>query len=66
MKKILKIALISIGSIVSLFVIAGLVGWLYLSSKFLNFEKDYAENRDLQELTIDGYKFPDRNGNGKL
>ncbi len=50
----------------SLFVIAGLVGWLYLSSKFLNFEKDYAENRDLKELTIDGYKFPDRNGNGKL
>ena len=66
MKKGVKITLISIGSVVSVLVIAGLVGWLYLSSKFLKFENDYAENHDLKELTVDGYKFLDRNGNGKL
>lgn len=66
MKKAVKITLISIGSVVSVLVIAGLVGWLYLSSKFLKFENDYAENHDLKELTVDGYKFLDRNGNGKL
>jgi beta-glucosidase len=66
MKKSVKITLISIGSVVSLLVIAGLLGWLYLSSKFLAFEKDYPENRNLKELAIDGYKFLDRNGNGKL
>ncbi|MDD2303564.1 MAG: glycoside hydrolase family 3 N-terminal domain-containing protein [Prolixibacteraceae bacterium] len=66
MKKGVKVTLISIGSVVSVLVIAGLVGWLYLSSKFLKFENDYAENHDLKELTVDGYKFLDRNGNGKL
>jgi beta-glucosidase len=66
MKKGVKITLISIGSVVSLLVIAGLVGWFYLSSRFLAFEKDYPENHDLKQLTIDGYKFLDRNGNGKL
>ncbi len=66
MNKSVKITLISIGSAMSLLVIAGLVGWLYLSSRFLKFEKDYPENHDLKELTIDGYKFLDRNGNGKL
>lgn len=66
MKKGVKITLISIGSVVSLLVIAGLVGWWYLSSRFLAFEKDYPENHDIKELTIDGYQFLDRNGNGKL
>ncbi len=66
MKRSLKIALISIGSLVLFLVIAGLVGWFYLSSKFLAFEKDFAENNNLKELTVDGYKFLDRNGNGKL
>jgi len=66
LKKSLKIALISIGSVLLFVIIAGLVAWLYVGSKFLKFEKDYAENRDLKELTVDGYKFLDRNGNGKL
>jgi len=66
MKKKFKIALIIIGSIVLFLIIAGLVGWLYLSSKFIKFEKDYAENNTIKELTVDGYKFQDRNGNGKL
>lgn len=66
MKKILKITLISIGSALLFLIVAGFVAWFYLQAKFLNFEKNYAENRDLKELTVDGYKFLDRNGNGKL
>ena len=66
MKKSLKIALISIVSVLLFVIIAGVAAWLYLGAKFLNFEKKYAENQDLKEVTIDGYKFLDRNGNGKL
>ena len=66
MKKSLKIALISIVSVLLFVIIAGFAAWLYLGAKFLNFEKKYAENQDLKEITIDGYKFLDRNGNGKL
>ncbi len=66
MKKSLKIALISIVSVLLFIIIAGVAAWLYLGAKFLNFEKKYAENQDLKEVTIDGYKFLDRNGNGKL
>jgi beta-glucosidase len=66
MKKSLKIVLLSIGSVLLILIIAGLAGWLYLSSRFLTFEKDYTENNNLKEITIDGYKFPDRNGNGQL
>jgi beta-glucosidase len=66
MKKFLKITLIVLGSLIVLLVLAGLGGWMYLKSTFLNFEKDYAENKDLKEITIDGYTFLDRNGNDKL
>jgi len=66
MKKWLKITLISIGSLLLLVILAGLGGWLWVKSTFLDFEKDYAEKRDIQELTIAGYTFLDRNDNGEL
>ena len=66
MKKWLKITLISFGSLVLLIVLAGLGGWLWVKSTFLDFEKGYAEHTDIKELTIDGYTFLDRNGNGEL
>jgi len=66
MKKILKIILISIGSILLLAILAGGTGWFYLRSKFLAFEKNYSENKAIKELTIDGFTFFDRNGNGLL
>ncbi|MCB0629189.1 MAG: glycoside hydrolase family 3 C-terminal domain-containing protein [Saprospiraceae bacterium] len=66
MKKWLKITLIILGSVLLLAVIAGLGGWLYLKSTFLDFEDDYVENRELKEMTVDGYTFLDRNGNGQL
>ena len=66
MKKAFKIFLIVLSSIVLLVVIAGAGGWWYVSATFLNFEKDYAENTEIKELTIDGYTFYDRNGNGQL
>ncbi|MEZ4830369.1 MAG: glycoside hydrolase family 3 N-terminal domain-containing protein [Bacteroidia bacterium] len=66
MKKGLKITLIILASIVLLAVIAGLGGWMYLKSTFLNFEKEYAENVAIKEVTVDGYSFMDRNANGEL
>ncbi|MEZ4849096.1 MAG: hypothetical protein R3B93_10870 [Bacteroidia bacterium] len=66
MKKGLKITLITLGSIILLVVMGGFAGWKYLESTFLDFEDDYAENTGIKEITIDGYTFLDRNGNGQL
>jgi beta-glucosidase len=66
MKKPLKITLLVVASLVVLLVIGGLGGWMYLKSSFLNFESSYTENRNIQEIMVDGYTFLDRNGNGKL
>lgn len=66
MRKIFKRTLIVLGVLVGMLAIAGLAGWLYIKSTFLTFEKDHSENRNLREITIDGYTFTDRNGNGKL
>ncbi|MFN7116568.1 MAG: glycoside hydrolase family 3 C-terminal domain-containing protein [Saprospiraceae bacterium] len=66
MKKWLKVALIILGSIVGLVATAGIAGWLWVKSTFLDFEKAYVEHSDIQAITIDGYTFLDRNGNGRL
>ncbi len=66
MKKGFKITLKVVGILVLLLVVAGVGGWMYLKSSFLDFEKDYVEKIDFNEISIDGYTFPDRNGNNKL
>jgi beta-glucosidase len=66
MKKILKRALIVLVSLIILLLIAGFGGWMYVKSTLLSFEKGYAENLNFKEITVDGYTFLDRNGNGKL
>ncbi|MCX2718787.1 glycoside hydrolase family 3 N-terminal domain-containing protein [Lentiprolixibacter aurantiacus] len=66
MKKGFKIALKVLLGIILLLIVAGLIGWWYLRSSFLDFEDDYVEKRDFEELTIEGYTFLDRNANGKL
>jgi beta-glucosidase len=66
MKKVLRVSLKILGVIVLLTVLAGLAGWWYLSSNFISFEKNYTEKNEIKELTIDGYTFLDRNGNGEL
>ena len=66
MKKILKIALISVGVIVLLLVAAGFFGKRFFDSTFLDFESEYVEKTDFQKLMKDGYTFLDRNGNGEL
>lgn len=66
MKKGLKITLIVLGSLLGIVLIAALGGWMYLKSTFLDFEDDYPEKTDFQTLTVDGYPFLDRNGNGSL
>ena len=66
MKKGLKITLILLGSLLVLVVTAGTGAWLWVKSAFLDFEKDYAGKSAVKEITVDGYTFSDRNGNGRL
>jgi beta-glucosidase len=66
MKKPVKITLITLTSLLVLIILLAIGGWIWVNSTFLNFEKDYSENVDINEITIDGYKFLDRNGNDKL
>lgn len=66
MKKYIKISLTVLGSLLLLAIIGGLFGWLYMKSTYLDFEDEYVEKKDFQEITIDGYRFLDRNGNEKL
>jgi beta-glucosidase len=66
MKKWIKITLITIGSILLALLIAGFSVWIYFKSTFLDFEKEYAENTNIREITIEGNIFLDRNGNGRL
>ncbi len=66
MKKVLKISLVVVLSIALLLGITGFIGWNYFKNTFLDFEEAYTDNPDLQELTVGGYTFLDRNGNGDL
>ncbi len=66
MKKLLRITLKTLGIILVILIVGGLLGWWYLSSQFLSFEDDYTEKKEIPELTIEGYTFLDRNENGAL
>lgn len=66
MKKFLKRTLIVLVSLLVLLAIAGFAGWKYLKATFLDFEDDYTENTDIRAVSVDGYTFLDRNGNGSL
>ena len=50
----------------ALLLLIGLGGWIYLKSAFLDFEDDYEEQTQIEELTLNGYTFRDLNGNGEL
>ncbi|MBO6871989.1 MAG: glycoside hydrolase family 3 protein, partial [Balneola sp.] len=66
MKKALRISLKTIGVLRLLVLVGGLFGGWYLRSQFLDFEDDYTERTEIPSVTIDGYTFLDRNGNGQL
>ncbi len=66
MKKGLKISLLTLLSLIGLILIVGIGGWIYVKATFLDFEKKYVENTNIKEVTINGYSFLDRNGNGEL
>ncbi|MEM8900874.1 MAG: glycoside hydrolase family 3 N-terminal domain-containing protein, partial [Bacteroidota bacterium] len=66
MNKPIKIILLSLLGVVLILVIAAFIGWRSISSTFLDFEGEYTEKEDIQELTLNGYTFMDRNGNGEL
>ncbi|MHA7862909.1 glycoside hydrolase family 3 C-terminal domain-containing protein [Flagellimonas marinaquae] len=66
MKKIFRITLKTLGIILFILLVGGLLGWWYLSSQFLDFEDDYVQKTDIPMVTIGGHSFLDRNENGEL
>lgn len=66
MKKILKRVLIALGVILLLLVIGGLITANKFKNTFLDFEEDYTEKTEFNDIEVDGLLFADRNGNGKL
>ncbi|MEL7425200.1 MAG: glycoside hydrolase family 3 N-terminal domain-containing protein [Bacteroidota bacterium] len=66
MKKSLKVVLKVLGALLLLSILVGVGVFYHVKSIHFDFEGDYPENQDLQELTIDSYTFVDRNGNGEL
>ena len=67
MKKYLKIGLKVLLSMLGLLILVGVIGAIYMNFTFLNFEKAYSEDdANVQEISVDGNTFLDRNGNGKL
>ena len=66
MKRVLKKISIVLVSIIVLAIISGFIGWRYIKSTFFDFEKQFTENSDIKELTVDGYTFLDRNGNEEI
>ncbi|NNL09407.1 MAG: beta-glucosidase [Croceitalea sp.] len=66
MKKSVKIVLKVLGVQLLLVIIGALIGYFYFKSTFFTFEKEYDENRDIIELTIQGHTFFDLNANGSL
>ena len=66
MNKKLKLVLKILGILVLLLGIAAFFGIRYINNTFLKFEKEYTERADFEELSVDGYVYMDRNGNGQL
>ena len=66
MKKILKLSLIALGVILLLVVVGGLITANNFKNTFLDFEGDYTEKTEFNDMEIDGLLFVDRNGNGQL
>ncbi|MDW3192442.1 MAG: glycoside hydrolase family 3 C-terminal domain-containing protein [Cytophagales bacterium] len=66
MKRIFKITLIILVVIVLLLGGTGFYIFNFFNKTYLDFESDYSDKPTLEQLTVDGYTFPDRNGNGTL
>jgi len=67
MKKLVKVALITLGMIVFLVLALGAFAYFYINSTFLNFEKEYdKQEMPRNQLSADGFTFIDRNNNGEL
>ncbi len=66
MKKLIKRILIVLASLLVIGLIGGFIGWKYLKSTFFDFEGEYTEKLTISEMTVGGYTFWDRNGNGEL
>ena len=66
MNKKIKTVLKVLGVLLLLLLLTGFLTYRYFKATFLNFEKDYKQTTEFNTLTVDGYAFLDRNGNGAL
>ena len=67
MKKKLNVLIKLLFLIIVLIIISIGGGGLYLKSNLLDFENNYSINQfEISEISINGYKFLDRNGNKQL
>jgi beta-glucosidase len=68
MKKIVKILLFTLGSLLGLILLLVLIGWLYLgisARKTVN-QCQKLQHGEVKTLTVDGFTYRDLNKNGKL
>lgn len=61
-----NLALKIFGVIILLLVLMGFFTYRYIDKTFLSFEDGFHQRIDFKELTVEGYTFLDRNGNGAL
>ncbi|MEM9919528.1 MAG: glycoside hydrolase family 3 C-terminal domain-containing protein [Bacteroidota bacterium] len=64
--KVVKIILIALVTLILLVGLTAFFGWRFVNKTYLDFEGDYPEKRELEQRTIDGHTFWDRNGNNAL
>jgi len=67
MKKVIKIILKVLLSIIGLILVVAIIAAVYINSSFLNFhQKDRYRNTEIKEITRNDFTFKDLNRNGEL
>jgi len=67
MKKVMKIILKVLLSLIGLILVVAIIAAVYINSSFLNFhKKDRYRNTEIKELTVNDFTFKDLNRNGQL
>ena len=67
MKKVIKVILKVLLSIIGIVLILAIIGAIYINSSFLSFhKKDRYRNTEIKEITVNDFTFKDLNRNGEL